>query len=92
MRYRIFLFVLMGTAAAWCQSTGVKDIGSGAATIGKGTAGAVGNLATGHPVNAAASLGKGVGKGGTRVAIGAGKGAYKVSKGVGVGLKKLTHL
>lgn len=90
-------YIILGlflTLPAWCQSAAgaARDVGSGAATIGKGTAGAVGNLATGHPINAASSLGNGVGKGGAHIALGAGKGAAKLGKTAGSGLKKLTHL
>ena len=76
----------------WCQTSAAKDVGSGAAAIGKGTAGAVGNLATLHPIGAASSLGQGVAKGGTHIAVGAGKGVGKLSKAAGSGLKKLIHL
>jgi len=60
--------------------------------VAKGTAGAAGNLVTGHPISAATSLGKGAGKGGAHVAVGTGKGVGKIGKGAGIGLKKLTHL
>jgi hypothetical protein len=89
-----FVFALMLTAPAWCQSpgrdaaAGAADIGKGALDVGKGTAGAVGNLATGHPVSAAASLGRG----GAHAAVNTGKGVGKIGKGVGGGLKKLAHL
>jgi hypothetical protein len=91
MKRSTLLLSFLLAVPAWCASA-ARDVGAGAANIGKGTAGAVGNLATGHPINAAASLGKGVGKGGTQVAMGAGKGVGKLGKGVGVGLKKLTRL
>jgi hypothetical protein len=74
---------------------GGEDIGKGAAKgsadLAKGAAGTVGNLATGHPVNAAASAGKGVGKAGEHVGVGTGKGVAKMSKGVGGEFKKLGH-
>jgi hypothetical protein len=103
MKYAACVLIFTVALPAWCQSSAAGNVGSGAATIGKsaasgaydvgkGTAGALGNLATGHPINAATSLGKGVGKGGAHVAIGTGKGVAKMGKGAGMGLKKLLHL
>jgi hypothetical protein len=76
------------------------EIGSGAGDIGKGAAKGVGNLAKGtgkgaldlvtlHPINAAASLGKGAGTAGKDVGVGAVKGTGKIGKGIGKGIKKL---
>lgn len=90
MRSTVFILALAFTvlafpAVAGGKSNPAKEVGSGAANVGKGTAASVGNLATGHPVKSATSLGKGVGKGGAQIATGTGK-------AVGKGLKKLTHL
>jgi len=72
---------------------GGKDIGKGAGkgaeSMGKGTAGAAGDLVTGHPVDAGASLGKGAGGLGKDVGVGTAKGAAKIGKGVGGEFKKL---
>jgi hypothetical protein len=74
---------------------GGEDVGKGAAKgsadLAKGAAGGVGNLVTGHPVDAAASAGKGVGKAGEHVGVGTGKGVGKIGKGVGGEFKKLGH-
>jgi hypothetical protein len=74
---------------------GGEDIGKGAAKgsvdLAKGTAGGVGNLVTGHPVNAAISTGKGVGEFGEHVGVGTAKGVAKIGKGVGGEVKKLDH-
>lgn len=51
----------------------------------------MGNLATGHPVNAAGSLGKGAAGFGKNAGGGAGKGTAKIGKGVGGAFKKLGH-
>jgi len=77
-----------------------KEIGSGAGDIGKGAAKGVGNLAKGtgkgaldlvtlHPINAAASLGKGAVVGGKDPGVGAVKGTGKIGKGIGKAIKKL---
>ena len=92
------LLVLMA-ACAWGQGPG-KEIGSGAGDIGKGAAKGAGNLAKGtgkgaldlvtlHPVNAAASVGKGAAVGGKDVGVGAAKGTGKIGKGIGKAFKKL---
>ncbi len=76
------------------------EIGSGAGDIGKGAAKGAGNLAKGtgqgaldlvtlHPINAAASLGKGAVVGGKDVAVGAVKGTGKIGKGIGKAVEKL---
>jgi hypothetical protein len=76
------------------------EVGSGAADIGKGAAKGAGNLAKGtgkgaldlvtlHPVNAAASLGKGAGTAGKDAGMGALKGTGRIGKGIGKGIKKL---
>jgi hypothetical protein len=69
------------TALAW--SSIVLD------AIGKGTAKAAGNLATLHPGNAAADLGKGAGGTAKHVGVGTGKGAAKIGKGSAKGIGKL---
>ena len=66
-----------------------KEIGKGAESLGKGTAGAAGNLVTLHPAHAAGDLGKGAGGAGKDVGVGAGKGAAKVGKGSAKGVGKL---
>jgi hypothetical protein len=77
-----------------------KEIGSGAGDIGKGTAKGAGHLAAGtgkgaldlvtlHPIDAAASLGKGAGKAGIDAGTGAVKGTGKIGKGIGKAIKHL---
>jgi hypothetical protein len=77
-----------------------KEIGSGAGDIGKGAAKGAGNLATGtgkgaldlvtlHPINAAASVGKGAAGAGKDVGVGTVKGTGKIGKGIGKAIKKL---
>jgi|SRR5579884_1535701 len=77
-----------------------KDIGGGAADIGKGTAKGAGHLlegtgkgvldlATLHPVDAGASAGKGALTAGKDVGVGAVKGSARIGKGIGKGLKKI---
>ena len=74
------------------------DIGSGAGDIGKGAAKGAGNaakgageaagdLATLHPIDAAASAGRGGASAGKDVAVGTTKGTAKVVKGIGKGIK-----
>lgn len=74
---------------------GGKDIGMGAARgsadLGKGVAGGAGNLATGHPIDAASSVGQGAVGFGKNVSVGAARGTYKIGRGVGGLLKKLVH-
>lgn len=78
------------------------DVGSGAGDIGKGTAGAAGNVAKGtgkgavdlvtlHPIDAAGNVGKGAAVGGKDLAVGAGKGTGKIAKGTGRGIGHLFH-
>jgi hypothetical protein len=66
-----------------------KGVGKGSADLGKGAAGSVGNLATGHPVSAGTSLGKGAAGFGKNMSVGTGKGTAKIGKGVGGEFKKL---
>jgi hypothetical protein len=66
-----------------------KGVGRGTESMAKGTAGSVGNLATGHPVMAASSLGKGAAGLGKDSGKGAVKGTAKAGKGLGGGIKKL---
>lgn len=77
-----------------------KDIGSGTGNVGKGAAKGAGNVAKGagkgavdlvtlHPVNAAASVGKGAGVAGKDVTVGTVKGTGKIGRGIGKALKKL---
>ena len=76
------------------------EVGSGAGDIGKGAAKGAGNAAKGagkgavdlvtlHPINAAASVGKGAGEAGKDIGVGTVKGTAKIGKGIGKGLKKL---
>ena len=76
------------------------DIGSGSGDLGKGAAKGAGNLAEGtgkgavdlvtlHPVDAAASVGKGGVSAGKDVAVGSVKGTGKIVKGVGKGIKHI---
>ena len=76
------------------------DVGSGAGDIGKGAGKGVGdaakgvgkgaaNLVTLHPIDAAASVGKGAGYAGKDVAVGTTKGTGKIVKGIGRGIKHL---
>lgn len=71
---------------------GGEDIGKGAAKgsvdLGKGALGGAGNLATGHPIDAGASVGKGAIGFGKNVGVGAAKGTYKIGKGIGGLIKK----
>lgn len=77
-----------------------KEIGSGAGDLGKGAAKGVGNVAKGtgkgavdlvtlHPINAAASVGKGAAAGGKDLGVGTVKGTGKIGKGIGKAVKKL---
>lgn len=108
---RRVLSILALAACAWAQSDEPKgqlkrdpgpgkEIGSGAANIGTGTAKGAGNLAKGtgkgavdlvtlHPINAATSVGKGAAVGGKDVAVGTVKGTGKIGKGIGKAFKKL---
>jgi hypothetical protein len=94
-----FVVLILAVSCAWGQSAG-KEIGRVAGDIGKGAAKGVGNLAKGagkgaldlatlHPISAAASLGKGAGTAGKDVTVGALKGTGKIGKGVGKAIKKL---
>lgn len=76
------------------------DVGSGAGDIAKGAAKGAGNTAKGvgegaldlvtlHPMDAAASLGKGAGYAGKDVVVGTTKGTGKIAKGLGRGIKHL---
>jgi len=74
------------------------EIGSGSADIGKGAAKGASNLAAGagkgavnlvtlHPIDAAASVGKGGVVAGKDVAVGTTKGTAKIVTGIGKGIK-----
>ena len=71
----------------------MEDVGKGRqrerGSLGKGTAGAVGNVVTLHPGNAGADLGKGAAGAGKDVGVGAGKGAGKIGEGSAKGIRKL---
>ena len=56
--------------------------------VGKGTAGAAGNLVTLHPGKAGADLGKGAAGAGKDVGVGAGKGVGKIGEGTAKGIGK----
>jgi len=66
-----------------------KGVGKGTESFGKGAAGAAGDLVTLHPVDAAASLGKGTAGLGKDVGVGSVKGTAKIGKGAGGEFKKL---
>jgi hypothetical protein len=77
-----------------------REIGNGAGNIGMGAAKGAGNLAKGtatgaadlvtlHPIDAAASLGKGAAVAGKDVTVGTAKGGGKIVAGVARGLKRL---
>jgi hypothetical protein len=76
------------------------EVASGTGDIGKGAAKGAGNLAAGtgkgavdlvtlHPIDAAASVGKGGASAGKNVAVGTVKGTGKIAKGVGKGIKHI---
>jgi hypothetical protein len=82
------------------QPGAVREIGSGAGTIGTGAAKGAGAVAKGagkgaadlvtlHPIDASASIGKGAANTGKDVTVGAAKGTGKVTKGIGRVFKKL---
>jgi len=91
---RLHLFTLLFTCSAWAQiGSGSADIGKGVAKgaghVAKGTAAGVVQLATLHPLNAGASVGKGAVSAGKDVGVGTVKGAGKIAKGIGRGIKKI---
>jgi hypothetical protein len=76
------------------------DVGSGSGDIGKGIARGAGSLASGtgkgavdlvtlHPIDAAASVGKGGAAAGKNIAVGTTKGTGKIVKGVGKGIRHI---
>jgi len=81
------------TSAKHDVGSGAGDIGKGAAkgagSAAKGTGKAAADLATLHPINAAADLGTGAVKTGKNVGVGAVKGSAKMLKGAGKGIKHL---
>jgi hypothetical protein len=77
-----------------------KEMGAGAGTVGVGAAKGAGDVAKGagkgavdlatfHPVNAGAAIGKGAARGGKDVVVGTAKGTGKMAKGAGRALKHL---
>jgi hypothetical protein len=62
-----------------------KGAGHAAEGVGKGAA----NLATLHPIDAAASVGKGGASAGKDVGVGTVKGTAKVTKGIGRAIKHI---
>jgi hypothetical protein len=66
-----------------------KGVGKGAVSAGKGAGGAASDLATLHPLDAGASLGKGAAGAGKDVGVGSVKGSAKIGKGIGSWLGKL---
>lgn len=76
------------------------DVASGTGDIGKGAAKGAGSLAAGagkgaadlvtlHPIDAAASVGKGGVSAGKNVTVGTTKGSAKIVKGIGRGIKHI---
>jgi hypothetical protein len=76
------------------------DVASGSGDIGKGAAKGAGNLASGtgkgaadlvtlHPIDGAASVGKGGVSAGKNIAVGTTKGTGKILKGTGKGIKHI---
>jgi hypothetical protein len=85
------------TSSAWAEGA-AKDVGNGAADIGKGTLKGAGSVAKGtgkgavdlvtlHPVQAAGSVGKGALGAGKDVTVGTAKGTGKIARGVGKAIK-----
>ena len=74
-------------------ASGTGDIGKGAAkgagSLAAGTGKGAVNLVTLHPVDAAASVGKGGVVAGKDVAVGTTKGTAKIVTGVGKGIKHI---
>lgn len=79
--------------AAREMASGAGNIGVGAAKgaghLALGTARGVGSLATLHPVDAAAEVGKGAGSAGKDVAVGTVKGTAKIGRGLGRVIRKI---
>ncbi|HTZ89236.1 MAG TPA: hypothetical protein VMA71_02785 [Alloacidobacterium sp.] len=76
------------------------EVASGSGDIGKGAAKGAGSLAAGtgkgavdlvtlHPIDAAASVGKGGVSAGKNVAVGTTKGTAKIATGIGKGIKHI---
>ena len=76
------------------------DVGSGAGDIGKGVGKGAGNVAVGagkgavdlatlHPLDAAADLGKGGVSAGKDIGVGAVKGTGKIARGTGKAIRKI---
>jgi|SRR5450755_4375561 hypothetical protein len=100
---RLHLFTLFAASIGWSQTQQPgpgRQIGSGAADIGKGAGKATGHLAKGtavgvvhlvtlHPIDAGASFGRGALSAGKDVGVGTVKGTGKMAKGIGRGIKKL---
>jgi len=82
-----------GRGAAKEMASGAGDLGLGAAkgagNLAKGAGRGVVDLATLHPINAAASLGRGAGAAAKDAGVGALKGTAKIGLGVGKAFKKL---
>ena len=97
---RATVLVSLGLALAsltWADGA-ARDVGSGAADIGKGTLKGAGSVAKGtgkgavdlvtlHPVAAAGSVGKGAVGAGKDVTVGTAKGTGKIARGVGKAFK-----
>jgi hypothetical protein len=97
---RATIFVSLGLASAslaWTAGA-ARDVGSGAADIGKGTLKGAGSVAKGtgkgavdlvtlHPVTAAGSVGKGAVGAGKDITVGTAKGSGKIARGVGKAFK-----
>ncbi len=77
-----------------------SDIGSGTGDVGKGVGKGAGNVASGagkgavdlatlHPLNAAADIGKGGVSAGKNIGVGTAKGTGKIARGTGRAIKKV---
>jgi len=66
-----------------------KGVGKGAGSLALGTGKGALDLATLHPIDAAADIGKGGASAGAHVAVGTVKGTGKIVTGVGKGIKHI---
>jgi len=80
-----------GPGKEMASGAGAVGVGAakGAGDLGKGTAKGAVDLATLHPIDGAASVGKGAVAAGKDVGVGAVKGTARITKGVAKGLKKI---
>jgi hypothetical protein len=75
----------IGGGAGAIGSGAAKGAGSAAVGVAKGA----GDLATLHPIDAAAAVGGGAAKAGKDVTVGSAKGVGKIGKGVGHALRRI---